>query len=125
MNMTNEIPPVIGTDARARQWAMLCHLIALVGLLGNGIGFLLGPLIVWLIKKDAHPFIDEQGREALNFQLTMLLAAIVCIPLTFVVIGAFILPVIGILAVLFPIIAGVNANSGNSYRYPLTIRFVK
>ena len=50
----------------ARKWAALCHAVALVGLVGNGIGFLLGPLVVWLIKKEDHPFIDEQGKEALK-----------------------------------------------------------
>ena len=53
------------------KWAMVCHLAALVGLLGNGIGFLLGPLVVWLFKNEDDPFIDEQGKEAVNFQITM------------------------------------------------------
>ena len=123
--MSDGTPPVIETDAKARQWAMLCHLIALVGLLGNGIGFLLGPLITWLIKKDDHPFIDEHGKESLNFQITMFIALLLCIPLTLIVIGIVFVPIILVLMVVFPIIGGINANAGNSYRYPLTIRFVK
>lgn len=123
--MTHEMPPMIETNAKAKQWAMLCHLIALVGLLGNGIGFLLGPLIVWLIKKDEHPYIDEQGKEALNFQITMFIAAIVSIPLVFIGIGVVTLFAIGIMMVVFPIIAGIKASNGMAYRYPMTIRFVK
>ena len=109
----------------ARQWAMICHLVALVGLLGNGIGFLLGPLVVWLIKRQDDPFIDEQGKEAVNFQITMLIAAVVSVPLVLVLVGVVLLIIVGILAIVFPIIAALKANEGAHYRYPLSIRFIK
>lgn len=109
----------------SRRWAMITHLSALVGLLGNGIGFLLAPLVVWLIKKDSDPFVDDQGKEAVNFQLTMFIAAIIGILLSFVLIGIPLLIVIGLMAVIFPIVAAVKANDGHRYRYPLTIRFLK
>jgi len=112
-------------DSDARTWAMACHLSALVGTLGNGVGFILGPLIVWILKKDVDPFVDGHGKEAVNFQLTMLIAALACIPLCFVVIGFFLLPIVGILAIVLPIIAGLEANKGNIYRYPFCIRFIK
>lgn len=108
-----------------RKWAMLCHLSALVGLLGNGIGYLLGPLVVWLMKKEDHPFVDEQGKEAVNFQLTMFLAALVSGVLILVLIGIVLLIVIGILMTVMPIIGALKANDGVPYRYPLTIRFIK
>ena len=108
-----------------RNWAMGCHLIALVGLLGNGLGFLVGPLIVWLVKREDHPFLDEQGKEAVNFQITMMGAIIVCIPLIFVAIGIVLMPLIGIFDVVMTIIAGVKAANGEHWRYPLTIRFIK
>lgn len=123
--MSDETTAAIELDKNARQWAMICHLSALIGLLGNGVGFLIAPLVVWLIKKNEHPFIDEQGKEALNFQITMFLAVLVSIPLCFVGIGIILLPVIGVLMFVFPIIAGIKANDGKSYRYPMTIRFVK
>ena len=82
MNENTEAPTL--SDKEARKWAMLCHLSALSGLLGNGIGFLIGPLVVWLIKRDDAPQIDEQGKEALNFQLTMFLAVFICVPLIFI-----------------------------------------
>ena len=108
----------------AKRWASLCHIIALVGLIGNGVGFVLGPLVVWLMKKDEHPFIEEQGKESLNFQITMFIAAIVSGILTLVVIGFFLLIAVGIVMVVFPIIASIKASNGEHFRYPFTIRFI-
>ena len=108
----------------ARRWASLCHIIALVGLIGNGVGFVLGPLVVWLIKKDEDPFIDEQGKEAINFQITMIIAAIVSGLLTVIVVGFFLLIAVGILMIVFPIIAAIKSSNGEHFRYPFTIRFI-
>lgn len=104
---------------------MICHIIALVGLAGNGIGFLLGPLIVWLINKEDHPYIDQQGKEAVNFQLTSFLALFVSAILCLVFIGFGLLIIIGIFMTIMPIIAAVKVNDGVDYKYPLTIRFLK
>ena len=112
-------------DSDARTWAMLCHLAALVGFLGNGVGFIVGPLLVWLLKRDTHPFIDEQGKEALNFQITMFIAMLVSALLILVLVGIALLAILGVLEIVFPIIAAFRANKGESYRYPLTIRFIK
>ena len=112
-----------GNDAR--KWASLCHIIALVGLIGNGVGFVLGPLVVWLIKRDDDPFIDEQGKEALNFQITMFIAALVSLLLTVVVIGLFLVIAVGLVMVIFPIIAAVKTSNGEHFRYPFTIRFIR
>jgi uncharacterized Tic20 family protein len=109
----------------ARKWAMICHIIALVGLLGNGIGFLLGPLIVWLLTKEDHPFIDEQGKESVNFQITMIIIALVSLVLCLLFIGFLLLWAVGIIMVIFPIIGAMKANEGERYRYPLSIRFIK
>lgn len=110
---------------RACQFAMGCHLIALVGLLGNGIGFLLGPLILWLVMRKEDRFIDEQGKEAVNFQITVLIALIVGAILTLLVIGIVVVIAVGIAAVVLPIIAAIKANDGEHYRYPFSIRFIK
>jgi uncharacterized Tic20 family protein len=109
----------------ARKWAMLCHLSALIGLLGNGIGFLLGPLVVWMIKREDHPFIDEQGREAVNFQITMFIALFLCALLALLVIGLGLLLIVALAMLIFPILAAVRANEGVDYRYPIAIRFLK
>jgi uncharacterized Tic20 family protein len=108
----------------ARKWAAICHAVALVGLLGNGVGFVLGPLIVWLIKREDDPFIDEQGKEALNFQITMFLAGAVSALLILVLIGFFLLLVVLIMMVVLPIVAAVRTSNGEHYRYPFTFRFV-
>ena len=123
--MTTETESAAGLSKDVRNWAMLCHLSALVGLLGNGIGFFLGPLIVWLIKKEEHPFIDEQGKEAVNFQITMFIAFMIALVLSFVLIGIPLLVALGVLEIVFPIIAAIQASNGTHYRYPLAIRFIK
>jgi uncharacterized Tic20 family protein len=111
-------------DRASQKWAAICHLSALVGLLGNGIGFFLAPLIVWLIKRQDNPFIDEQGKEAVNFQITMLLAAAVSALLMLVLVGFILIAIVGILMVVFPIIAAVKASEGEHYRYPISIRLI-
>jgi len=116
---------ILGPDEEARKWGMIVHLSALVGLLGNGIGFLLGPLAVWLMKRDDDPFVDANGKEAVNFQITMMLAAVVSAFLIIILVGFVLLAIIGIMAVVFPIIAGLKAKEGEVYRYPMTIRLIK
>ncbi len=109
----------------ARKWAMICHLASLAGLLGNGIGFVLGPLAVWLIKRDEHPYVDQQGKESLNFQLTMFLALLASAVLCLVVIGFLLLPVVFLLMVIFPIVGAVRTNRGENFRYPLSLRMIR
>ena len=113
----------------ARMWAMICHLSALAGLVVPVVGCIIGPLIVWQIKKEEFPFVDEQGKEAVNFQISMLLylliSAVIWIPLSFVCIGVLIPVAIIIVDLVFLLIAAVKANDGYHYRYPLTIRFIK
>lgn len=111
-----EQPGEISKDART--WAMLCHLLAIFA------GFL-APLIIWLIKKDEDPFIDNQGKEALNFQITVAIAMVVSWLLLFVVIGCFLMPAVWIVDIVFCILATIKANSGELYRYPISIRFIK
>jgi len=110
------------TAQQARQWAMFAHLSALAALL---IGFpFLGPLIIYLVKKDEDQFVADQAREALNFNLTAMIAFVISIVLIFVIIGIFLLPLLGIAWLILTIVAGVQANKGLWYRYPLTIRFI-
>ena len=123
--MTQESQGTGAISSDARQWAMICHIVALVGLLGNGIGFVLGPLIVWLLKREEDPFIDEQGKEALNFQITMFVALVISLILAFVLIGFVLFFIVMVAMVVFPIIGALKANEGVHYRYPITIRFIK
>jgi len=102
---------------------MLAHLSALAGLFVGGLIFL-GPLLVYLVKKDEHPFIADQSREALNFNISVFIyfiASAILIPLG---VGLLALPVVFIAWLVLTIIAAVRANNGEPYRYPLTIRLV-
>ncbi len=101
-----------------KTMAMLCHLL---GLLTSFIG----PLIIWLIKKDQSPFVDEQGKEALNFQITVAIAMVVASLSTAICIGIVLLPAVGIADLVLCIMACVAANKGEHYKYPLCIRLVK
>lgn len=118
------VPGTPGPDAR--MWAMICHLAGLAGFLPviPGIGSVLGPLIVWLVKRDLDPFIDEQGKEALNFQITMLIAGLIALILTLVFIGLILLPILIVVDIVFVVLAAIEAKAGGSYRYPVSIRLV-
>jgi uncharacterized protein len=109
--------------SEARNWAMLCHLSALFGLV-TGFGMFVGPLVVWLLKRNEHPFIDDQGKEALNFQISMLIYTIVAAMMLCVLIGLVLLPAVIVVNIVFVIIASIKASNGEVYRYPLTIRLV-
>ena len=101
-----------------KTMAMLCHLL---GLLTSFIG----PLIIWLIKKDQSPFVDEQGKEALNFQITVAIAMVVAGLSTAICIGIVLAPSVAIADLVLCIMACVAANKGEHYRYPLCLRLVK
>jgi len=119
-------------DAEERKWAMFCHLAGLAGLtpLLPAIGSAVAPLVIWQLKADEFPFVAEQGRRAVNFQLSMLLyvtiGTVICLAS---IIGVFLIPVVfcifGLVDLIFVLIAAVKANRGRHYRYPITIRFFK
>jgi uncharacterized protein len=117
-------PAPASSSADVRTWNVLCHASALLGLFLHFLGHLLGPLIVWLVKRGDSPEIDAHGKESLNFQLSMLIydaiAAILCI----IVIGIPILIALWIMNTVFVIIASIRASEGKFYRYPITIRFL-
>ncbi|MBM4088669.1 MAG: DUF4870 domain-containing protein [Planctomycetes bacterium] len=103
-----------------------CTMAMLAHLLGAITGFL-GPLIIWLIKKDTDPFVNDQGKEALNFQLTLLIGYFVCVVLMFVTCFVlFFMPFIPmVVGLVFGIMAALEANKGVTYRYPFAIRMIK
>ncbi len=115
--------PQVSKDEQ--NWAMICHLAALSGFV-IPLGNVLGPLIVWLIKKDTMPLVDQHGKEALNFQITVLIAFMVCLVLTMVLIGLLLMFVVGIGALVLTIMAAVKVSNGQfDYKYPFTLRLVK
>ena len=109
----------------ARTWAMLCHLGGLGVYIIPTVGHIIATLIFWLIKKDESPFVDDQGKEALNFQISITIYALISLLLTLVVIGIILLFAVGIFDLVMIIIAALKVNGGEKYRYPLCIRFIK
>lgn len=113
--------PILRED---RQLLLFAHLSQLLNLF-TGLGGFIVPLVIWLTQKDKVEKMDEQGKQILNFQLTMLLAALVAIPLMFILIGFVIIAAVGLLTLIFPIINAIKANNGEPTHYPLSITFFK
>lgn len=106
-----------------RNWAVLCHLSTLLILVVPGAG-ILAPLLLWLARRERSGFVDDEGREALNFAITLVLAAIACVPFMFILIGFVLLGVVYVYCFVFAIIAATHASRGEPYRYPLTLRLI-
>ena len=107
-----------------KTWGMLAHLSTLVGLIVP-FGTILGPLVVWLMKKDTMPFVADQGKEALNFNITVIIGMIIGGILTLVLIGVLVMIAVGLAWLVLTIMAALAANKGEAYRYPFTLRLVK
>ena len=116
--------PAGAPSAEEKQWALFAHLSALIGYL-IPFGSIIGPLIIWQIKKNEMPFVDDQGKEALNFQITMAIAAVICIVLMVVLIGFLLIWIVALVDLVFIIIAAIAANNGQAYRYPVCLRLIK
>ena len=107
-----------------RNWAMLCHLSAFAGFFFP-FGAIIGPLVCWLSKKDDSVWIYLNGRDSLNFQMSMLLYMVLAIPLCFIIIGIPIIIILATLKVICIIIASVKAARGETFKYPLSIPFIQ
>ena len=124
-----------GISAEERQWAMFAHLSALVGGLltsaAGGWGTFIGPLVIWLVKKDTMPFVNDQGKEALNFNITVAIICLALVLLSIVTLGIGLIiaipawVIVGIAWLVLTILAAVKANEGVAYRYPFTLRLIK
>jgi uncharacterized Tic20 family protein len=121
--MSNLPQPAL-PENQARTWAAFAHLAAFIGLL-LPFGNIIGPLIIWLIKRNESPLVDDQGREALNFQISMSIYAFLSWLLTFILIGFLLLGILVIFWLIVVIVAAVKASDGQQFRYPLNLRFIK
>jgi uncharacterized Tic20 family protein len=120
--------PAAPSEQDERSMAMLCHVLGIVT------GFI-GPLIIWLMKKDQSRLVDDQGKEALNFHITLLVYSLCALPIVIILaivtcgvggfLGVFLILGIGIYGTIMQILAGVDANKGVRYRYPATIRLIQ
>ena len=118
----NEMQPM--TISEERSWALLIHLSGLVGCVFP-FGHIIAPAVLWVMRRDRSTFVDDQGREALNFQLSVTLYAIVCALLVIVLIGIALLAALFIAWIVMTIIGAIRANEGKYYRYPLILRLIK
>lgn len=109
------------TTVEARRWAAMSHLSAFAAFFG--IPSLIGPLVVWLWQRDL-PYVDEQGKEALNFNISFLIYGIASALLIILLVGLLLLPIVFVTWFVLVIVASVKASAGEDYRYPLTIRFI-
>lgn len=115
--------PTFPPTNNERFWATLIHLSAFLSLF-IGLNFL-APLVLWLLKRDESAFLNEQGKEAINFNLTISLFSVFAIVLTLILIGWLLLWLLSVLWLVLIIVAAVSSNQGKSYRYPISIRFIK
>jgi len=112
------------SEKQERTWAMLCHLGAFAGFMVP-VGHIIAPLVIWLIKKEESALVEDQGKESLNFQISMTIYGFVAAVLTLIIIGFFLAIGLAIFDIVMVILAALKANRGERYRYPITIRFIK
>lgn len=105
------------------MWAMLCHISVFAGFF-IPFGNIIAPLVIWLIKKDEFPLVHDQGKEAINFQITISIYLIISLFLIIIIIGIPLLIGLGLFDFIVTIIAAIKANEGVKYRYPMSIRFI-
>lgn len=114
-------PPPAGIASQEdKTLALLTHLSGIV------LSFIV-PLVVWLIHKDKpdKDFLNDQAKEALNFQITVAIAYAICTVLTVIAIGVLLMPIVWVVNLIFCILAGVKASEGEAYRYPFALRLIK
>jgi uncharacterized protein len=117
--------PVSGGSSNhdERQWAMICHLSAML-MYATAIGGLIAPLIIWLLKRDTMPYVGDQGRETVNFQITTMLALVCSGVLMLVLIGWVLMPLVLLYHFVYTIIGTVKASEGAPFRYPICLRLL-
>ena len=113
-------PPVLPASATSdeKTLGIVMHILCLVGFP------ILGPLVIWLVKKDQSPYLDRQGRELLNFQISYFVYALISFALCFILIGIPLLVIVGVASIVLTIIGIVKAAEGSVYRFPLTFRLL-
>ena len=119
-----ETVPVAEIPKEERQWAAFSHLAALLILVAPPVGGVIGPLVIWILKKDDMPFVRQEGRESLNFQITVLIAMCVAALLMLVVVGFVLLPLIALANIVLVVVASLQASDGKPYRYPFSLRLI-
>jgi uncharacterized protein len=115
---------VTPADPNERTMLILMHISPLIGFLVP-FGNIIAPLVFWLIKKDQSPELDRHGKAVINFQITIMLALVVAFILIFVVIGVFLIPIIGLFSLIMIIMGAIDASNGKLFKYPLSLNLIK
>jgi uncharacterized Tic20 family protein len=115
---------VLTESAQVRKFAALCHAAGFLGYL-IPLGNIVGVLLAWLVWREASPFVDQQGKEAINFQIATMVYVLASVVLMFVLIGFALVVVLGLAHLVLMIVAAATASNGRPYRYPLIFRLVK
>lgn len=113
-NINAEQPEI---SKEARNMAMLCHLLGIVGFFA--------PLVIWLNEKDKHKFVNEHGQAAMNYQISIIIYYLASWMLCFIIVGFFMLIALVIMHIIFVIMGAVKSSKGKPWRYPIAIRFIK
>ncbi len=111
-------PALITPSSDEKTMALLSHVLALAT-------WIVGPLIIYLVKKDESQYVTAHAKESLNFQITIAIAAIICSALVFIIIGIFLLPLLGLVNLVLVVVATIKASEGKFYKYPFTIKFIR
>lgn len=119
-------PPVVTPPAprKDRTWVVLCHLSALASFVLPHLGSVVGPLVIWLVKRDQDPEVNAHGKEVLNFNLSFLIWHAIAWVLCIVLIGFLLLPIVILLWLILVVVGSYKASEGTLYKYPLTIRII-
>lgn len=107
-----------------RNWAMLCHLSAFAGYLVP-LANIFAPLVIWALKREGNPLVDDQGKEAMNFQISVTIYVIVALLFSLILIGIPFLLALILADLVLTLVAAIKAGDGETYRYPLTVRFIR
>jgi uncharacterized Tic20 family protein len=110
-------------DSDSRMWAMFLHLSQLLHFIPLA-GFII-PIVIWQVKKDELPWLDQHGKNVVNWMISEIIYFFVSFLLIIVVVGVPLLVVMGICAIVFPVVAGIKANNGVVWKYPMVITFFK
>jgi uncharacterized Tic20 family protein len=124
MNLADPVTATTVPTPDERTWGMIAHLSALAGFVVP-FGNILGPLVVWLAKREQSIFVATEAKEALNFNITVAIGGVVCFVLLQVFIGVLLAALLAMFWLVMTIVAGLKANEGVAYRHPFTLRLVK
>ena len=114
----------VGLDQSTRQWAFLLHISVLAGF-ALPVAGLIVPIVIWQLKKPTLPGIDEHGKNVVNWIISLIIYMIASVLLSVVLIGIPLLIALGVVSIVFPIVAAIKANNGEVWKYPLSIPFLK